>query len=135
MIQFAMSLNQSAFQRATSCLFLVGIVGIIGMCVIDFVIWSYPPGEERIAFLRHITNEPSIWMPFIQIGPWMFGLGIVFASLFYWRKSRLGVLTVIAGSLISATTTSWFTVLAYGLITVGFVLCFQRQNRFDRLAA
>ena len=42
---------------------LVGIVCVIGMCVLDFIWWSFPNQEMRNEFTNHISHVPSIWMP------------------------------------------------------------------------
>jgi hypothetical protein len=48
---------------------LIGIVCIIGMCVLDFIWWSFPNQEMRNEFTDHISNVPSIWKPFMSFGP------------------------------------------------------------------
>lgn len=127
MIHYAVSLNRTVIQRTASFILLIGIVGIIGMCVIDFIIWSYPLGEQRIAFIQHVSAAPTIWEPFILLGPWLFGIGIVLGSLPFVAKAKVGVTLVIIGSVISAMTTSWLTVLAYVLIMIGYILCFRHH--------
>ena len=127
MIHYAVSLNRTVIQRTASFILLIGIVGIIGMCVIDFIIWSYPPGERRIAFIQHVSAAPTIWEPFILLGPWLFGIGIVLGSLPFVAKAKVGATLVIIGSVISAMTTSWLTVLAYLLIMIGYILCFRHH--------
>ena len=129
LIPYSISANRGILSRLSSYALLIGVAGIVGMCVIDFVIWSYPPGPERRAFLEHISAEPSVWLPFIYIGPWLFGIGLVLVSLRFYATARFGVLIVVIGSIVSAPTTSWFTVLAYVLIAVGYVVCFRRPEK------
>jgi hypothetical protein len=81
---------------------LIGIVSIIGMCVLDFIWWSFPTEEMRLEFSNHISQIPSIWNPFIKIGPSskVFNLGLLLLSLNYWVKDKAGIIILIAANLI-----------------------------------
>lgn len=127
LIPYGLSCNRSGLKRIPSYTLLLGVAGIVGMCVIDFIIWSYPLGSERSAFIQHISGEHTVWIPFIHIGPWLFGIGLALMSFSFLSASKFGVLTILIGSLLSATTTSWFTVFAYAIITLGYALCFRAQ--------
>lgn len=125
LVPYSISTNRRTLGRLSSYTLLIGVAGIVGMCVIDFIIWSYPPGAERQAFIAHVSAEPSVWVPFIHVGPWLFGIGICLISLRFLTTARVGFFLVLVGSIISATTTSWFTVFAYAIIAAGYVVCFR----------
>ena len=112
---------------------IIGIVCIIGMCVLDFIWWSYPTQEMRIEFSNHISQIPSIWKPFITIGPssYIFNLGLLFLSFNYFKQNRIGVLIVVLASLIIFFGRFIPSRLIYGyLITaIGFSYIFCGKNR------
>lgn len=69
---------------------LIGITCIIGMCVLDFIWWSFPSQEMRNEFTNHISEVPSIWKPFMSIGPSskIFNLGLLILSFNYLKTVR-----------------------------------------------
>ena len=72
-------------------LVLTGIVCIVGMCVLDFIFWSFPNDDMRNEFAGHITQVPSIWKTFITIGPSskVFNLGLLILSLNYLKTQKI----------------------------------------------
>ncbi|MGB0891054.1 MAG: hypothetical protein ACPGUU_01790 [Flavobacteriaceae bacterium] len=104
---------------------LIGITCIIGMCVLDFIWWSQPTQEIRNEFAGQISKIPSIWKPFITIGPGFINLGLLLLSLNYFKKHKIGVLLIILATLIISfgnfipyrlIYVYFFTALGYGLI-------------------
>ena len=109
---------------------IIGITCMIGMCVIDFIFWSFTNDQLRDDFTNHITQVPSIWKTFITIGPSskVFNLGLFILSLNYWKTEKLGV-----GILFLASLILWhviptphrlifgysFTLIAFGIILFG----------------
>ena len=81
---------------------LIGIVCIIGMCVLDFIWWSFPSEDMRNEFTNHISQIPSIWKPFITIGPSskVFNLGLLILSLNYFDKGKVGIIILLIANLI-----------------------------------
>ena len=81
---------------------LIGIVCIIGMCVLDFIWWSFPSEDMRNEFTNHISQIPSIWKPFITIGPSskVFNLGLLILSLNYFDKGKVGIVILLIANLI-----------------------------------
>ena len=106
---------------------VIGITCMIGMCVIDFIFWSFPTDELRNEFASHLSAEPSIWKTFMTIGPSskVFNLGLLILSFNYWKDHKIGV-----GLLVIATLILWhliptphrlifgysFTFVAYAII-------------------
>lgn len=106
---------------------MIGIICMIGMCVIDFIFWSYPTDELRNEFANHLIQVPSIWKSFMTIGPSskVFNLGLLILSLNYLKSEKIGV-----GILFIATLILWhilptphrlifgysFTFISFGII-------------------
>ncbi|GAB2782013.1 hypothetical protein GCM10027275_27280 [Rhabdobacter roseus] len=112
---------------------LVGIVCTIGMCVLDFIWWSFPNQELRTEFTNHISNVPSIWKPFITIGPSskIFNLGLLVLSLNYFKKAKLGILIIFIANLIlwHIIPLPFRLIFGYVLTLIGFsVLFFGKGN-------
>ncbi|WP_300530323.1 hypothetical protein [Maricaulis sp.] len=111
-------------------LFPAGVAAIIGMCVLDFIFWSLPPGELYRDVVNHLRSTPSIWGVFIVYGPnYIFGTALTLPSLSYWKVSRLGVMLVVGGSLLMAFTGRDWIVQGYILVTAGYFLCFGMLRR------
>lgn len=79
---------------------LIGIMSIIGMCVLDFIWWSQPTQEIRNEFAGHLIKFPMIWKPFISDCPKFLNIGLFILSLNYLKEQKLGVSIIIAATII-----------------------------------
>lgn len=79
---------------------LVGIMSIIGMCVLDFIWWSQPNQEIRNNFAGHLIKFPTIWKPFISVGPNFINVGLAVLSLNYLKTQKVGVVLILLATLI-----------------------------------
>lgn len=111
---------------------LVGIICGVGMCVLDFIWWSFPNEEMRIEFTNHISQVPAIWKPFMTIGPSskVFNLGLFFLSFTYLKRSKLGVLVILIANLIlwHAIPVPHRLVFGYTLTFIGFSILFLKKR-------
>jgi len=111
---------------------LIGITCIIGMCVLDFIWWSFPSEETRSEFTKHIAQVPSIWKPFITIGPSskVFNLGLFILSLNYFNKERVGVVIVFVATLVlwHIIPLPFRLVFGYSLTLIGFSVILLRNE-------
>jgi hypothetical protein len=108
---------------------IIGIVSIIGMCVLDFVWWSQPNQEVRNEFAGHLSEFPSIWKPFITVGPGFLNLGLFLLSLNYLKQHKLGVLIVFIATLIIYVIPIPFKlVVGYSLTLIGFGILFFKNK-------
>ncbi len=111
---------------------LVGIVCIIGMCVLDFIWWSFPSEEMRNDFTNHISQVPSIWKPFVTIGPSskIFNLGLLVLSLNHLEKGKLGILFILIANLIlwHVIPLPFRLVFGYALTLMGFCLILLKKG-------
>jgi len=116
---------------------LIGIVCIIGMCVLDFIWWSFPNEEMRNEFTNHISKVPSIWKPFITIGPSskIFNLGLLILSLNYIKRGKLGIILVLIANLIlwNIIPLPYRLVFGYAITLIGFCIIFLRENNSNVL--
>jgi len=112
---------------------MVGIVSIIGMCVLDFIWWSQPNQEVRNEFAGQISQIPSIWKPFITTGPGFLNIGLFIVSLNYINQSCLGVVIMILVTMILF----WGNFIPHRLIYVYFLtalaygIFFFQKNRIN----
>jgi hypothetical protein len=102
------------------------------MCVLDFIWWSFPDEESRLAFTYHISQVPSIWKPFISIGSTskVFNLGLLILSLNYFKKEKLGVVIICIATLIlwHIIPLPFRLIFGYALTLVGFGFIFLRKR-------
>lgn len=111
---------------------LIGIVCIIGMCVLDFIWWSFPTEEMRNEFTNHISQVPSIWKPFMTIGPSskVFNLGLLILSLNYLEKGKVGIIILLVANLIlwHIIPLPFRLVFGYVLTLIGFSIILLHKN-------
>lgn len=113
-------------------LVFIGTVCIIGMCVLDFIWWSQPSEEARIEFTKHISSVPSIWKPFISVGPspLFLNLGILLLSLNYAKEEKIGVAIVFVATLIvlGIIPIPFKLIFGYSLTLIGYSLIFLKKK-------
>ncbi|GHC59026.1 hypothetical protein [Ulvibacter litoralis] len=111
---------------------LIGIVCIIGMCVLDFIWWSFPTTEMRNEFTNHISQVPSIWKPFMTIGPSskVFNVGLLIVSLNYLKQAKVGIIILLIANLIlwHVIPLPFRLVIGYALTLIGFSIIFLRNK-------
>lgn len=111
---------------------LIGIVCIIGMCVLDFIWWSFPNDDMRNDFTKHISQVQSIWKPFMTIGPSskIFNLGLLILSLNYLKKEKLGIVIILIANLIlwHLIPLPFRLIFGYALTLIGFSIIFIRSD-------
>ena len=111
---------------------LIGIVCIIGMCVLDFIWWSFPSEEMRIEFTNHISQIPSIWKPFITIGPSskVFNAGLLILSLNYFNKEKIGIVVLFIATLFlwHIIPVPFRLVFGYSLTLIAFTIILFREK-------
>lgn len=134
LIPQVVNFSKSIFSLIGIPLTLIGIAAMIGMCVLDFIWWSFPNQEMRIEFTNHISQVPSIWKPFISIGPTskVFNLGLFILSLNFLKKDKIGVGIILIASLIlwNLIPLPFRLVFGYSLTLIGFSwILFGRTSR------
>lgn len=98
-IPYTLQFSKGAYHKIGSVLTLIGIVSGIGMCVIDFVLWSFRDNmEERSQMVKHLMSEPSIWHVFITVGPSFFFVGLAVQALGYYKENVIATTSAVIGS-------------------------------------
>ena len=81
-----------------SVLTTLGVIAHIGLCTIDFIIWSYGNDESSSNKLREqISNTPLILYPFVIIGPSLLFIGLATHALNFIKTNPISALMVIIG--------------------------------------
>ena len=132
LIPQTVSFPKKIFSYVGIPLTLIGIVCIIGMCVLDFIWWSFSTEEMRNEFTNHISQVPAIWKPFISIGPSskIFNLGLLFLSLNYFEKGKVGIIILLLANLIlwNIIPIPFRLVFGYTLTLISFSIVFFKKN-------
>jgi hypothetical protein len=112
---------------------IIGIVCIIGMCVLDFIWWSQPTQEIRQEFANQIAKVPSIWKPFISFGPSILNFGLLILSFNFLKINKLGVLIIILATLIIyfGRFIPHRLIYGYALTAIGFSMLFYQTKSND----
>lgn len=135
MIPQVISFPKKAISYVGKPLTLIGIVCIIGMCVLDFIWWSYPTQELRIEFANHISQHPSIWKVFLTIGPssYFINLGLFILALNYFKQHKIAVLVVLLATLIIlfARFIPFRLIYGYLISAIGFSLIFFKKTNYE----
>jgi hypothetical protein len=142
-----LALNKDKFSKIGLPLTLIGIITSIGMCTIDFVLWSYSGNQEaRNDMYLHLVNQPAIWPVFISVGPTFFFTGFVIQSFDYIKTNlkevliiNFGVILVALGGLILPKDYHYIMVIGYTIFAVGNILLLINQEtktiQFNKLYA
>ncbi|KFF10814.1 hypothetical protein [Flavobacterium hydatis] len=127
---------KNKLNTVASFLTILGVIGHIGLCTIDFIMWSF--GNDEIAkteLSNQISNTPSILYPFVIIGPSLLFVGLAAHALNFIKTNTISALMVIIGA--PAVGFSFFIlkngtymVLSCILFALGlFLLLYRNQER------
>lgn len=90
---------KNRLNSVASVLTAFGVVAHIGLCTIDFIMWSYGDNEAaRSAFSEHISNTPSILFPFVIVGPSFLFIGLAVHAVNFIKTHTISALMVIIGA-------------------------------------
>jgi hypothetical protein len=132
LIPQVLSFPKKIFSRIGIPLTMIGIICLIGMCVLDFIFWSFPNEEMRNEFASHITQVPSIWNTFITIGPSskVFNLGLLILSFNYLKIENIGIGILFIGTLIlwHIIPVPFRLVFGYTLTLIAYILILFGKN-------
>jgi hypothetical protein len=100
MFSFSSVFPKNTFHFIGTLITIIGITAFIGMCTIDFILWSFKTEESRTEFLSLLFNTPSISLPFIIVGPSFLYIGLTIQSLNYFRTNFPGFILTVSGTII-----------------------------------
>ncbi|MBG6111845.1 hypothetical protein IWX84_002733 [Flavobacterium sp. CG_9.10] len=77
----------------------LGVIAHVGLCAIDFIMWSFGPDDlARSQLSNHISNTPSIFYPFVAVGPSLLFMGLSIHALNFIKTRTKSSLMVILGA-------------------------------------
>ncbi len=100
MLSFSSVLTKSTFHFIGTIITVIGVTAVIGMCTIDFMIWSFNAENSRNEFLTQLFNTPSVSIPFIKVGPSFLYVGLAIQSFSYLRTNFPGFILTVSGTII-----------------------------------
>ncbi|WP_289046162.1 hypothetical protein [uncultured Olleya sp.] len=137
LIPQVVSFPKSIFSLIGIPLTLIGITCNIGMCVLDFIWWSFPNNQMRHEFTNHISKIPSIWKTFIIIGPSskIFNLGLLILSLNYFKNNKVEILIILIANLIlwHIIPLPFRLIFGYAITLIGFSIILIRSGKKNML--
>jgi len=99
LFSFNKVLPKNKLNTVASVLTTLGILAHVGLCTIDFIMWSFEDDDTaRIALSEHISNTPSILYPFIIIGPSLLFVGLAAHAINFIKTNTISSLLVIIGA-------------------------------------
>jgi hypothetical protein len=99
LLSFNRVFPKNNLNTVASFLTILGVIAHIGLCTIDFIMWSF--GDDDIAkaqLSEHISNTPSILFPFVIIGPSFLFIGLAAHASNFIKTNPISSLLVIIGA-------------------------------------
>jgi hypothetical protein len=134
-IAISFALPKSIFNTIATALTILGIIGSIGMCAIDFTFWSFGTDDtSRNELIGHLMNTPSVWYPFFVIGPSLLYIGLATQAWQFIKSHRMYALITIGGSFLLGFGQFMLTNRVWALIgmiifSLGLVLLLFREEK------
>lgn len=99
LINFNYVFPKNTLNSVAAFLTIIGVVAHIGLCTIDFIMWSFGNDDvSRTELSNHLSNTPSILYPFIIVGPSMLFIGLSVHTWNFIKKKPISALMVIIGA-------------------------------------
>ena len=89
---------KNRINTVASVITALGIIAHIGLCTIDFIMWSFGNdaiGSEKLR--EQISNTPLILYPFIIVGPSLLFIGLAAHALNFIKTNPISALMVVIG--------------------------------------
>jgi hypothetical protein len=89
---------KNKINTVASVITTLGIIAHIGLCTIDFIMWSFGNdaiGSEKLR--EQISNTPLILYPFIIVGPSLLFIGLATHALNFIKTNPISTLMVVIG--------------------------------------
>nr|WP_315175975.1 hypothetical protein [uncultured Flavobacterium sp.] len=99
LISFNKVFPKNNLNTVASFVTTLGVIAHIGLCTIDFIMWSFGNNEmAKTALSNQISNTPSILYPFVIIGPSLLFVGLAAHALNFIKTHTISSLMVIIGA-------------------------------------
>lgn len=90
---------KSKLNSIASVLTIFGVIAHIGLCTIDFIMWSFGDNDlAREALGKQISDTPSVLYPFVVVGPSLLFVGLAVHAWSFVKTETVKSLMVIVGS-------------------------------------
>ncbi|BFM42611.1 hypothetical protein CFS9_12520 [Flavobacterium sp. CFS9] len=87
---------KSKLNSIASVLTIFGVIAHIGLCTIDFIMWSFGDNDlAREALGKQIRTTPSVLYPFVIVGPSLLFVGLTVHACTFIKTKTMAVVTVI----------------------------------------
>nr|WP_315240923.1 hypothetical protein [uncultured Flavobacterium sp.] len=125
---------KNRLNSVASVITALGVVAHIGLCTIDFIMWSYGDNEAaKTALSEHLSNTPSILFPFVVVGPSLLFVGLALHAANFIKTHTINALMVIVGAPLVGVS---FFILKNGILmllsclifSLGLVLLLHRKE-------
>ena len=99
MLSFNAVFPKNKLGSVAAFLTTLGVVAHVGLCTIDFIMWSFGNDEIAKADLgAQISNTPAIFYPFVVVGPSFLFLGLALHAANFLKTNTLSALMTIIGA-------------------------------------
>lgn len=99
LFQFNRVFPKNVLNSIASFITTLGIIAHVGLCTIDFIMWSFGDDDiAKAALSEHISNTPAIVYPFVIIGPSLLFIGLALHAANFIKTNTLSALMVITGA-------------------------------------
>ncbi|MEM9719037.1 MAG: hypothetical protein AAGA10_07310 [Bacteroidota bacterium] len=134
-LAFSFVFPKGIIHTIATVLTVIGVIAHVGMCTIDFVLWSFGQDMEgRDSLIFHLMDTPSIWLPFMVVGPAFLYVGLSFHAWKFIRSHTvLAIMTLLSSTLIGLGQFLFqnrlWVVVGTILFALGLVLlAFRKEN-------
>ena len=98
-LSFSFVFPKSIINIIATVITILGVIAHIGMCTIDFMLWSYGDDYDgRNALIGQIMNTSSISIPFLTVGPAMLFAGLTTQVWYFIKSHTLAAILALVGS-------------------------------------
>lgn len=134
LISFNKVFPKNKIHSLASFLTILGVIAHIGLCTIDFLMWSYGDDEiSKAALGNHISNTPAILYPFIIVGPSLLFVGLATHAANFVKTNPISSSMVIIGAPAIGISffifkSGYFMVLSCVIFSIGLALLLYREK-------
>ena len=111
---------------------MAGAVAFIGMCTIDFLMWSLPSDAARQNLFNEGVRAPVIAIPFLQVGPSLLFAGLALMAIEWRGFQPLTTLLFTGGIMVSGYGQfggqRWIVALGHLLMLAALVIFWLRRD-------
>ena len=134
LISFCFVFPEGKINSIASFFTVLGIISHIGMCTLDFIFWSFGDDyESRSILFKHLSKTPSIWYPFMIIGPSLLFAGLATHAWSFLKSHPTSSIMTLAGAILAGVANFiWedrvYVALSVVLFAIGLLLLLYRKE-------